>query len=560
MNEFTKFKTLVKLQLKDKIDNSFFKKTNLLRSFIFLFIKFAVVAAVTYIFLFFCNRLLIFYYSESTMVMVLVMALTLVLSLISSTYDLMHSLYLQEDNKVLITFPVKANTIFVSKIAVFYIYEIKKNFSFVLPITFGTIILLISNHCAGILTAFWMWIPMIFITLFPVLIGALLSIPAMYVYNFIKKHAIVQMIITFIGVSLVTLFVIYLISLIPDNINLLNQWPKVKLGISTFLRTSEKKLYIFRVLVRTITGEQATSTSKCVINYMTFLRLLIIIALNGVLVFMVYFISRPVFFKMITKSTEIKRDAAHLHKNTRINKYITFVNKELKLNLRTMSISINYLLVYVIVPILILLLNQLYKVMATKYLGTMLKYTFNVLMITLPLLASNSLVATYYSSEGRAGYMKKVKPIDALIPLAAKLVFNLLFSIPSVFISCAIFGHSVGFNFGLVIVVSLAILFLHYGHTVWSAMLDIMNPQNEQYATLGTNFNNPNEMKSTVLAFVTSIVYTLLSYKIFSEAAIEGIGNKMFTFGLLKLLFISLIYFGSLTLLFIKRVKAFYYD
>ena len=325
MSEFAKFTTLVKLQLKDKIDSSFFKKTNLLRSLIFLIVKFLVVMAVTFVFLYLCNRLLIFYYSESTMVMVLVMAITLVLSLISSTYDLMHSLYLQEDNKVLITFPVKANTIFVSKIAVFYIYEIKKNFSFVLPITFGTIILLISNHCASPLTALWMWIPMIFITLLPVLIGALLSIPAMYVYNFIKKHALVQMIITFVALTLVTLLIIYLIGLIPEDINLLNQWPKVKSGISSFLRAAEKKLYIFRVLVRTITGEQATSTSKCVINGMTFLRLLIIVGLDGVLVLMVYFISRPVFFKMITKSTELKRDMSHLHKNKRINKYITFV-------------------------------------------------------------------------------------------------------------------------------------------------------------------------------------------------------------------------------------------
>ncbi len=556
MSSFQKFKTLVKLQLKDKIDNSFFKKSNLLRNIVFLIIKFVVVALVTYFFLFLCRFIGIFYYSESTTIIIIVMTISLVLSLISSTVQLMHNLYLQEDNKVLITFPVNSNIIFVSKLTVFYIYEIKKNFGFVLPITFGSLVLLISNSCAMPITLIWMWIPMIFITALPVLLGALLSIPFMYVYNFIKKQPIIQVILTVLGVVGVTMGVIYLINLIPDKINLLNQWPMVKNAISNFLRSAEKNLALFRMLIRTITGEQATPTSTCVIKGFTFIRLLILLGVCAVLTLLVYFISRPMFFRMITKSQEGTQNNAHEHKNNRINKYLTFVNKELKLNLRTMSISINYLLVYVIVPVLILLLNQLYKVMDTKYLGTVLKYVFNILMITLPMLASNSMVATYYSSEGRVGYMKKVKPIDALVPLFSKLAFNMLFSIPSVFISSAIFGHSVGFNLGLTILIGLAIMFLHYGHMIFSAMCDIMNPQNEQYATLGVNFNNPNEAKSTVVAFVTSILYSLFAFKILYESGIEG----NFTMGILKLLLISVVFFASFTLLFVKRVKAFYYD
>ena len=49
--------------------------------------------------------------------------------------------------------------------------------------------------------------------------------------------------------------------------------------------------------------------------------------------------------------------------------------------------------------------------MDTREVGNLLIYTFNVLLICLPLLSSNALVATYYSREGRTGYMKKSKPI-----------------------------------------------------------------------------------------------------------------------------------------------------
>ena len=65
--------------------------------------------------------------------------------------------------------------------------------------------------------------------------------------------------------------------------------------------------------------------------------------------------------------------------------------------------------------------------MDTRQLGDLLIYTFNILLICLPLLASNALVATYYSREGRAGYMKKTKPIYAAYPLFTKLFFNVIF-------------------------------------------------------------------------------------------------------------------------------------
>jgi len=551
-----KLMTLVKLQLKDKVDSSYFKRTNLLRTIVFTILKFVIVASVTYFILFLFRFLGIFYYSESTTIMILVLTISFILSLISCTYELMHSLYLQEDNKVLITLPVNSSIIFTSKLVVFYIYEIKKNLGFVLPITFGSLILLITNSCASWITLLWMWVPMVFITAFPVLLGALLSIPLMYVYNFIKKRPLVQLLLAFIIVIIVTLGIVQIINIIPDNINLINQWPKVRNAIGDFFRSVDKNLVVFKHIIRTITGEQTSLSNPCKIRWFTFVRLFVIIGINTLLLVLVYFISRPVYFKMMTKSLETNQRTGKTRVNSTKQKYFTFVNKELKLNLRTMSISINYLVVYIAVPVLILLLNALYKVMEVKYLGLILKYVFNILIISLPLLASNSIVSTYYSSEGRAGYMKKVKPIYAFVPLASKMVFNFLFSIPSIFISTAIFGKSVNFNFGITILIGLAIMFVHFGHMVWSATLDIMNPQNEQYATIGTNFNNPNEGKSTVAAFIVSIAFSLIAFKFLYESCMDGTS----LIAILKLVFISLAYFLSIGFLFIKKIQAFYYD
>ena len=102
-------------------------------------------------------------------------------------------------------------------------------------------------------------------------------------------------------------------------------------------------------------------------------------------------------------------------------------------------------------------------------------------------------------------------------------------------------------------------LTLHYGHMIYSATLDVMNPQNEQYATTGINVDNPNENKSTMWAFIISFIFALISYKLLSESVL-GSATQNITFGIVKLLMIGIAYFISMVMMFVKRIKAFYYE
>lgn len=550
-------KTLVLMQLRDKIDLSWIndKKTRL-RNIIFFILKFAIISAFAFLALYLCIRIGLFYYSDLASVMILVITFSLILSLIACTYELMKNLYFSEDNKVLITFPVNANKIFISKIIVFYIYEIKKSFTFMIPIIFACILSLVTRGSCSVGSLFYMWIVIPFVISLPVLIGALLSIPVMYIYRFLKKYAFVEVSLAVVVLVALVVGVVKLINLIPENIDLINQWPTISKAIRSFLMVIEDKLVVMNQLVRTIIGERNNSQSFS-LEWISLLKLFALIIVNALILVLVYYVSRPLFFRMMSKNFEINKKNVHNKKNTKKNKYLTFVNKEFLINLRTIDISINYLLVYIIVPIMILLLNKLYAAMDTKQLGDNLIYAFNVLLICLPMLASNALVATYYSREGRAGYMKKAKPIFAAYPLLAKLFFNMLFSIPAIFVTASIFGTLKSIGTTNIIIFGFAILFLHYAHMLWSATLDIMNPQNEQYATTGMEVDNPNENKSTIFAFVLAFIYAVIAYKLLSESVLY---YKGLTVGMCKLLLISLLAFVNILILFIKRIKAFYYD
>lgn len=550
--------TLVVMQLRNKIDFSWAKtKMNIFRTLLFGFLKFAIITAITYVVLYLCQTIGIFYYSESPRIMILVVTFSLILSLISCTKDLMLNLYFAEDNRVLITFPVNSNVIFLSKLIVFYIYEIKRSLSFLIPITLGSVILLVTKGCASPFAFLWMWLPLLLIIAIPVLLGAILSIPTMYVYKFLKKYSILQVILFGSILTLVIIVIIQLINLIPEKIDLINQWPTIKKWLYQFLVNVESNLPPMRFLIRIIVGEQASIDADCVINIMTILKFGLLLVIDFALLVFVYLLARPLFFSIMAKNFEVNKSRQSHNKNVRHSKYFTFVNKELKINLRTISISINYLMVYIVVPILILLLNALYGAMDLKYLGEILIFTFNILIICLPLLASNALVATYYSREGKAGYLKKVKPIYALYPLFTKLFFNLILSIPTVFITVWIFGDSVGFNAWNIIILGFAILFLHYGHMIYSALLDVMNPQNEQYASTGVVEDNPNENKSTILAFILSFAYAIIAFILFNES---GVQHGSYLPACIRMLIISLAYCASCVILFIKKIKAYYYE
>ena len=552
-------KTLVLMQLRDKLNLGWIKdKKGAMLSALFFLVKFAVlVVAVTLILKLSSSIIHIFYLDESPQVMILVLTVSLSLSLISCTAQLMKNLFFAEDNKVLITLPVSPNKIFISKIVVFYVYELKKSFSFLIPLTIACMSFLIDLGLCSFWGYIWMWPVIIFIQALPVLIGALLAIPAMYLYKLIKKYAITQIIIySALGV-LIFIGIMDLIRILPTNVDLPNQWPSISSFIHGIILSVENKLLIISDMIYIIIGEKEYIGTgvKYSLNWYTFVKYVMLILSCVVLAFASYYISRPIFFNMMSKNFEINKSSTRPRKNKVYNKYITLVNKELKINIRSLDISINYLIVYIAVPILTLILNKLFNGMDLRKIGKILSYAINVLLILLPMLTSNALVATYYSREGRSGYMKKTKPIQAVYPLVAKLFFNVVFSIPSVLATCLIFGKLSNQTLGNTMLFAGFIFFVHLGHMLASAMFDIMNPQNEQYATTGITNDNPNENKATVMAFIVAAVFAFISFAFFNETSTELIG-KVYA----KLLFVGVLFFIGCASLFFTRIKAYYYE
>ena len=68
----------------------------------------------------------------------------------------------------------------------------------------------------------------IFLAMIPVLLGALLSMPSLFIYQFVKKHLLVKVLLIVAGLVAVVLLGVWIVSSIPSEINFLKSGIPVK--------------------------------------------------------------------------------------------------------------------------------------------------------------------------------------------------------------------------------------------------------------------------------------------------------------------------------------------
>ena len=492
-----------------------------------------------------------------------------ILNLVSCSYHLMKSLYLAEDNKLLVTYPVSAGQLFISKLVVSFIFELKKSLSIFIPVVFGFLVALVmlgnqaSSTDTTIITSVkaisFALLPLavILYVFFTVTIGALLSVPFLYGFTFIKRYPVLELILTLILVGGFIYLCVYVISLIPSQIDLDTQFKSITDSVKNFINKFGQFAIPINHIVYLFTGE-LVEYGIYRICWDTLIKTGIALAAAAATLVIDYFVIRKFYFYMMTRGSEF--DGAKNDKNKKNvvrKKYVTFANKEMKLSFRDIEISGSYISVYILTPILLFFIDSIFSAISTRLEGDMMTYSFNILLILLPLLASNSMIASLYSKEGRAAYIKKTKPVDPLIPLASKLIFNLIFTIPSIACCAIVFARFSGSSWWTTLLLAFTILFAQYAHIFYSASLDIMNPQNEAYATDGTLEHNPNENISTASAFIASFVMAFVSFLMFKDSYKTFLNlNAAF----IKMFIIGFIALGAMLFLFMKKIKAYYYE
>ena len=546
---FKYLRPLVLMQLKNKMDFSFLKsKKKTLFKVVYSILMFVVLTAIVYLVYSIVIGLGLFSFLKALnfRVLLVIMTALLLITFVSCLINVTQTLYFSKDNQVLLTMPVTTTQLFNSKLIVIFLYELIKNISYIWPflIAYG----LVMNLSFG----FYLWslLAIIVVTVLLVSVCALLSIPAMWFAILFKKHRVLDVILSVVALGGLIYLVIRGIALIPQDIDLVRDWGRIYWQIQDGLAWFAGAFAMFDYLLQFITGMAYNTFAFSLGTLPNLYTFLVILGVIVVCLALTYLLVQKTFLSMASNPFEYKKVLVkRQHFNKRHKAFVSSVKQEDRKILRTPNILYGTIAIAILTPIAVFFENQIIAAMDTRILGKYMLIAFNILIMLLMTLSSNISLASIYSREGNSAYLNKVNPTRYFIPLTGKLVFYMLIMILSLALSCVVVSLYAGLSVGNAILLALETVFVYLAHLCWSVELDVMNPQNEQYQTSGEHPKNPNENKSTIIAFITAFLFAFVTYFLLGENV-----NVVFT----KLMFIGLIYFAVRAYLLFTRISLYY--
>ena len=426
-----------------------------------------------------------------------VLFLTQIISIITCVGSMMDVLYNAKENLILMAFPCNYNEIFISKIIVFALEEIRKSCFFILPFLFSYG--LASSGGA----AYWaQLIPLwMFLVLFPVLFSAIISIPAIFVKKFLQNHPTLFGALVVILLGGVFALVTYALSFLPTPVRLVAFYDTFMKAFRAILVKINKFSLFYQLIGKGMFGEMV---------YMTLPVTVVIFAASMLLCFLV---AMPFYFKAASTSTEHSTGGSHKVGKTHFKGlFMTFFRKEVKLMFRSSKSLNSALSIILIFPIISYIMNFIVAAVRTTLYGDYMTIAFNV-MITLSLLSTyNANCASAISQEGSEFAILKAAPSNTTLATWAKLALTMIVDLLAVATMCLVItfttdlaGKDIALMAGIILPVSL-------GNVLWSFQIDLLNPKINDYAVKGDAVvDNPNIAKALIVGFLISTVIGVLN-------------------------------------------------
>ncbi len=546
---------LVKMQLKEQFN---FKRRSLKDISVFKIVvsilaeilKFALVTVLCGAFLFISSYLGLFSVMNTVpaSVMSMVFYIMLAVSVVSCTVGLTNSLYLARDNAVLLTLPCTPIQVYLSKLIIFFIFELKRNLSFIVPLFFAYYYL--SGYPVAMY--FWMLVCAVLISLFTVSLGALLSIPGMYIANMFRQRKLLQAIVLASAVTLVTVALFTGIAMIPDNIDLVATWQNTCRQVQNVLAAYEKNFAVLYNVSKMMLGDLD-------IVYITFpvgliaLRALAVLGVSGALFGTGLLCVRPLFYKMASKPLEHLKRRARPHKNVLLPPWLSAIWAELLTAFKSPDRLFFNVAMLISPSMLIFLLNKIFAKMDTSMRGDNMVIAFNILVILLLVLNANTYASSIYSRDGRSSYLIKTQPTSYYMLLIAKLVPTTLFVGVSLIGAMVIMFNTLALPTGSTIMLIIGIVAVYLAHLFFCAELDLMNPKYQLYASMGASENNPNEATATVTAFLLAFGIAGVMFLLMTESTSSFVFVKFLVVALAALVWRSTLLFRNIKLYYKEK-------
>jgi len=351
------------------------------------------------------------------------------------------------------------------------------------------------------------------------------------------------LIATIIGVGGLFYLTTFLVQQIPLPIRIVQLYNRFVSNLAIFMQNSAKYGTIY-----TLIGKLLFNTNM-LLNYG------LVLGIIAGMLLLVFLISRPLYFRLASKTLEFAVDKQHKNHEEKTSKsiFLTFLRKEWLVTKRSVNDLLgNYALLFLF-PFVLYILNYLYLGIARSSLGTALMVAFDLLISLFLVTASNTASASAITSEGYEFILLKTAPSKTNRIVWAKIAINVIFSSVVICISFLMFRFALpNFPIADIVPMMVTVLILNIAHILWSFQMDVLNPHLAEYASSGSLSGNPNVQKSVTMGFAMSLVFgvifIVLCFLLPSKAWLIIISLSVFFFAYRLFSFINFLgaYFGDI--------------
>ena len=531
---FRRVKYLTLMQIGDQVRGLKTGGGKKLVSKILLKVLFMAISIVAFTALFFVVRNF-FSFELSKDLIVTLIFITQLISIVACLGGMILVLFVSKENTMLLAFPCNYSEIFLSKIIVFALDEIKKSLIFIIPLLIG------FGINAGVGVIYWLQLPIIWLTLclLPVFIGATMAIPAIYIIKFLKSHVFIYALLLSALIIAGYLLIYWILSQIEPPINIAGKYARFLEAVRQAFATINKISLFYSFIGNSLFG---VSTA------LYFSLTLLVVLGFGVLCFLV---AMPFYFKAASSTAENSSKKVHKIKYGKgKNLFITFLKKELKIHFRSSDTVTSIVTAVLLFPTISYVFNFIMSLINTSSLGIYMTIAFNM-MITLSLLGThNANSASAISREGNEFAVLKTAPSNTSLICWAKLAVTATINVLSLITTAIMLVFSMRVPIFDVIAIVITIFFISVGQIAWGFELDLRNPKITEYASKGDAVtDNGNVAKAMAIAFLISILVGLLSLILLLDS---------YVFGWVRILLIAFVFMLARLYLLHSNLKTYF--
>lgn len=439
----------------------------------------------------------ILYMPVNEYLFIFVLILTQGLNIGVSTFGLISDLYRSKDNQILFSLAAKNDEIFLSKLMVYYINEFTRNLFLLIPICLGFGIILSQ----GVVYYLTIVLLLFVLPLISVGVASVISMPLAMGLNFLKRHSLISGLLTIVLVLLAFYLTVSLTNRIVYPIRIVQLYNRFVISLTLFIQ----KIAAY--------GTIYTIIGKMLFGFKYFLNLGIVLLVTAAIIVLNYFVSKPVYFRLMSYSQE------HTVKKTKKKKpreskslFLTFLRKEFTIARRSLNELMHDYALLLTLPFFMYVLNYVYMGMKRSSFGNQVVLILNVIITLLIVTGSNTASAVAITTEGYEFVLLKSAPYNTSRMAWAKIAFNFFATTIIITLSFFLFSRALPvFPQQNIWLLYAFVIIVNFGHILWSFQIDLLSPKLSDYATTGSLSDNENIKKSLINGLILSIFFGVVA-------------------------------------------------